>query len=101
VPCRGFNQFEGELAVRQLSPENRIEHWRRTRALTIAHLSVWFVFAYVVHWFAVPLNEINFFGWPLGYYMSAQGSLAVFVVQLFLFNRQQHAIDVKFGVEER
>jgi putative solute:sodium symporter small subunit len=32
--------------------------------------------------------------------MAAQGSLIVFVVQLFVFNRQQHAVDVKFGVAE-
>ena len=79
---------------------SRAEHWRRTRNLMIVHLVIWFVFAFVVHWFAVQLNEIKFLGWPLGYYMAAQGSLIVFVVQLFAFNRQQHAIDVEFGVEE-
>ena len=79
--------------MRQLSAADRAEHWRQTRNLTIAHLTVWFIFAYVVHWFALPLNNINFFGWPLGYYFSAQGSLIVFVVQLFVFNRQQHAIE--------
>ena len=86
--------------MRQLSPDNRIEHWRRTRRLMIAHLTVWFIFAYVVHWFALPLNNINFFGWPLGYYMSAQGSLIVFVVMLFVFARQQDKIDRDFGVAE-
>jgi len=86
--------------VTQLSAEDRLEHWRRTKQLMIIHLTIWFIFAYVVHWFAVPLNNISFFGWPLGYYMSAQGSLIVFVVQLFVFNRQQHAVDVKFGVAE-
>jgi putative solute:sodium symporter small subunit len=86
--------------VQQLTPEKRAEHWRRTRNLMFVHLGVWFIFAYVVHWFAAPLNQINFFGWPLGYYFSAQGSLVVFVVQLFLFSRQQHTIDVEFGVAE-
>ena len=84
----------------QLSAENRVEHWRQTRRLMIIHLTIWFIFAFVVHWFAVSLNNISFFGWPLGYYMAAQGSLIVFVVQLFLFNRQQHAIDTRFGVAE-
>jgi putative solute:sodium symporter small subunit len=36
----------------------------------------------------------------LNYYLAAQGSLIVFVVQLFLFNRQQNAIDTQFGVQE-
>lgn len=84
----------------QLSLESRAEHWRRTRNLMFVHLGIWFVFAFVVHWFAYSLNSINFFGWPLGYYFAAQGSLIVFVVQLFVFNRQQHAIDVEFGVDE-
>ncbi|HRP76857.1 MAG TPA: DUF4212 domain-containing protein [Rhodocyclaceae bacterium] len=83
-----------------LTAENREAHWKRTRGLMILHLTIWFIFAYVVHWFAYSLNSINFFGWPLGYYMSAQGSLIVFVVQLFMFNKQQHAIDVEFGVAE-
>jgi putative solute:sodium symporter small subunit len=78
----------------------REAHWRKTRNLMITHLIIWFIFGFVVHWFAGPLNNISFFGWPLGYYMSAQGSLAVFVIQLFLFNRQQHAIDREFGVSE-
>jgi putative solute:sodium symporter small subunit len=86
--------------VAQLSAENRAHHWRSTRNLMIGHLIVWFIFAFVVHWFAVPLNNISFFGWPLGYYMSAQGALIVFVVQLFLFNKQQHSIDTKYGVAE-
>lgn len=84
----------------ELSADNRVAHWEQTRKLMMIHLSIWFVFGYVVHWFASPLNNISFLGWPLGYYMSAQGSLIVFVVQLFVFNRQQHAIDTRFGVAE-
>jgi putative solute:sodium symporter small subunit len=84
----------------ELTLENRQEHWRRTRNLTIVHLVVWFFFAYLIHWFASDLHGISFFGWPLNYYMAAQGSLAAFVIQLFLFNRQQHKIDVEFGVDE-
>ena len=79
---------------------DRTEHWRHTRNLMIVHLVIWFVFSFLVHCFVAELNQIRFFGWPLGYYMAAQGSLIVFVVQLFLFSRQQHAIDVKFGVQE-
>jgi putative solute:sodium symporter small subunit len=83
-----------------LDTAQRAAHWQKTRNLMIGHLIVWFIFSYAVHWFAGPLNNISFFGWPLGYYFSAQGSLAIFVIQLFLFNRQQHAIDVEFGVAE-
>jgi len=64
------------------------------------HLSIWFIFAYVVHWFAPELNKFSFNHFPVGYYMAAQGSLIVFVVQLFVFVRQQDRIDRECGMAE-
>jgi putative solute:sodium symporter small subunit len=77
-------------------------HWRKTTNLMLTHLAVWFVFGYVVHMFVVPLNKIVIpvLGFPLGFYMAAQGSLIVFVVQLFMFAKQQDRIDREFGVAE-
>ena len=75
-------------------------HWTKTRNLMFLHIGIWFVFAFVIHWFAPQLNNISFIHFPLGYYMAAQGSLVVFVVQLFVFVRQQDAIDREFGVAE-
>ena len=75
-------------------------HWARTRKLMIAHIVVWFIFSFVVHWFAPQLNKVSLFGFPLGFYMAAQGSLIVFVVQLFMFSRQQERIDREFGMAE-
>ncbi|MBE0614459.1 MAG: DUF4212 domain-containing protein [Burkholderiales bacterium] len=80
--------------------EKRVEHWGRTRNLMIMHLVIWFFFAFVIHWFAPQLNKFSFIGFPLGFYMAAQGSLIAFVVQLFVFARQQHAIDREFGMAE-
>jgi len=68
--------------------------------LMIIHLIIWFVFAYLIHWFASDINSINFFGWPLDYYMAAQGSLFFFVIQLFVFVKQQDAIDRECGMSE-
>ena len=78
----------------------REQHWRATRSLMIVHLAIWFIFSYVVHWFAPELNRASFFDWPLGFYMAAQGSLIVFVVQLFIFAWQQHRIDLRYGMAE-
>ena len=78
----------------------REAYWSRTRNLMIVHLVIWFFFSFIIHAFAVPLNNISFFGWPLGYYFAAQGSLIVFVIQLFLFNFQQEKINREFGVAE-
>ena len=78
----------------------RAEHWRRTKSLMIVHLIIWLVFAYLLHWFAPHLNGMSILGFPLGFYMAAQGSLIVFVVQLFISVRQQDRIDVECGMAE-
>jgi putative solute:sodium symporter small subunit len=54
----------------------------------------------VVHWIAPTLNKASFMDFPLGFYMAAQGSLVVFVVQLFLFAKQQEKIDRECGMAE-
>ena len=75
-------------------------HWIRTRRLMVIHLTIWFIFSFVVHWFAPELNRVSFMDFPLGFYMAAQGSLIVFVVQLFLFAKQQERIDRECGMAE-
>ena len=57
-------------------------------------------FGYVVHFFVAALNNIVILGFPLGFYMAAQGSLIAFVVMLFWFARKQNAIDEECGVSE-
>ena len=77
-------------------------HWRKTTRLMLTHLALWFFFGYVIHMFVVPLNTITIpiLGFPLGFYMAAQGSLIAFVVMLFVFARQQENIDREFGFAE-
>jgi putative solute:sodium symporter small subunit len=81
---------------------NDQRHWSRTTNLMLLHLVIWFIFGYVVHMFVTPLNSITIpgLGFPLGFYMAAQGSLIVFVVMLFVFARQQDTIDREHGFAE-
>lgn len=76
------------------------EHWHRTRKLTFTTLAIWFLFSFVVHWFAVELNNFSFMGFPLGFYMAAQGSPIIFVILIFWSVRRQEAIDEECGVAE-
>lgn len=75
-------------------------HWEKTRNLTFLVLFLWFVFSLVVPVFVGPLNSITFLGFPLGFYMIAQGSLIIFVLLIFFQNWRQDAIDDEFGVGE-
>ena len=89
-------------AERHAAQGNTDAHWKKTTTLMLTHLGVWFFFGYVIHMFVKPLNNIVIpvLGFPLGFYMAAQGSLIVFVVMLFMFARQQDKIDREFGMAE-
>jgi putative solute:sodium symporter small subunit len=78
----------------------RGEHWARTKKLMFITLSIWFVFSFVVHWFADALNGMTFIGFPFGFYMAAQGSEIIFVITLFWFVKSQHNIDRDCGFAE-
>ena len=76
------------------------QHWAETRSLTTWILIVWFIFSMGIFFFADSLNSMTFFGWPLGFYMAAQGSLVIFVVLIVVLNTKQEKIDEKYGVAE-
>ncbi len=78
----------------------RAEHWQRTKTLMMITLTIWFIFSFVVHWFADSLNAVTFLNFPLGFYMAAQGSEIIFVITLFWFVKSQHAIDRDCGFAE-
>ncbi|GAB5508408.1 MAG: DUF4212 domain-containing protein [Rhizobiaceae bacterium] len=78
----------------------RQRHWAKTRNLTVLVLTLWFIFSIIVPWFAKDLNGATFLGFPLGFYMIAQGSLIVFVLLIFFQNWRQDAIDDEFGFGE-
>ena len=67
----------------------------------ILTLAIWFVFGYVIFMFGSSLNEGSFLGYPLAYYMCAQGSIIAFVVLIFWFANRQEKIDEEFGFQER
>ena len=85
----------------EISQDAKTRHWTRTRSLTIGVLIVWFIFSFVIPWFARELNAFSFIGFPLGYYMIVQGSLIVFVVLIFFQNWKQDQIDDEAGVGEK
>lgn len=75
-------------------------YWARTSTLMWIMLVLWIVFSFVIHMFVVQLNQIKILGFPLGFYMAAQGSLVAFVVMLFWFAWRQDSIDRQEGVAE-
>ncbi len=76
------------------------EYWRKNLVVTAVLMAIWFVVTFVEGWYARELNSFSFLGFPLGFYMAAQGSLIVFVVLIFWFAHKQNQIDEETGVAE-
>jgi putative solute:sodium symporter small subunit len=76
------------------------EYWRKNLVVTGVLLSIWFVVTFVEAWYARELNGVSFFGFPLGFYMSAQGSLIVYVAIIWFYARYMNKLDNEYGVQE-
>ena len=83
----------------QLS-ERHQEYWRKNLRITAVLLAIWFVVTFVVIYFAPQLNEIVIMGFPLAFYMAAQGSLIIYVVIIWFYARRMNQLDNEYGVQE-
>jgi putative solute:sodium symporter small subunit len=76
------------------------EYWRKNLVITAILLIVWFVVTFVEAWYARELNTITFLGFPLGFYMSAQGSLAIYVAIIGIYALLMRKLDLEYNVDE-
>jgi len=83
----------------ELTDKHR-EYWHRNLVVTAILLLIWFVVTFVEAWYARELNAFTFLGFPLGFYMSAQGSLIVYVVIIWYYARFMNKLDIEYGVDE-
>ncbi len=80
--------------------EKHQEYWRKNLVITAILLFIWFVVTFVEAWYARELNNYTFMSFPLGFYMSAQGSLAIYVVLIGVYAWYMNRLDVEYGVDE-
>ena len=83
----------------QLSQRHE-EYWRKNLVVTAILLGIWFIATFIVGWNARELNDITFLGFPLGFYMSAQGSLIIYVVIIGIYALYMKKLDKEYDVDE-
>lgn len=76
------------------------EYWKKNLQITAVLMAIWFVVTYVVGYFARELNGITVFGFPLGFYMGAQGALIIYVVMIFYYAARMNKMDKEYDVAE-
>jgi putative solute:sodium symporter small subunit len=84
-----------------LTDKQKDDYWRYNVKLTTILLVIWFVVTYLISglW-ASWLNQYSVLGFPMGYYMAAQGSLAIFVIEIAVYAYLMNRKDEEFGIRE-
>ncbi|MDQ5947207.1 MAG: hypothetical protein QG619_2639 [Pseudomonadota bacterium] len=80
--------------------EKQKEYWHRNLVVTAILLGIWFVVTFVVPFYARELNSVSILGFPLGFYMGAQGSLIVYVLLIGIYARYMNRLDREYGDHE-
>jgi putative solute:sodium symporter small subunit len=75
-------------------------YWGENKRLTAITLLIWAIVSFGAAFFVEALNAIVIFGFPLGYYMGAQGALIVFVLLIFNYSRAMNLVDRKYNLHE-
>ena len=75
-------------------------YWVENKRLTAITLVIWALVSFGATFFVEALNGIVIFGFPLGYYMGAQGSLIVFVLLIFNYSATMNKVDHKYNLHE-
>ena len=81
--------------------ERHRAHWRRNLQLTATLLTAWFLVTFVTGYFADELNRYSFLGFPLGFYIFAQGALLAYLAIIAIYVRAMNRLDRRYGVGER
>ena len=80
--------------------ERHKQYWKRNLRLTVFLLAVWFVATFVAGWFARDLQSITLLGFPLPFYMAAQGAIVVYVILVGYYAYCMDKLDREYDVHE-
>lgn len=74
-------------------------YWQRVRALTLVLLTVWFVISFGIIFWARKLSGISIAGWPLHFYLAAQGVALVYLAIIGLYALAMRRLDALAAME--
>ena len=81
--------------------EDKVAYWRENISLVLKLLAIWFAVSFGCGILLVDvLNEIQFFGFKLGFWFAQQGAIYVFVALIFVYMHKMNEIDKRYGVDE-
>ncbi len=75
----------------------RTMHWRRARRLTALLLALWFGATVLTVFFARELSSLSVAGWPLSFYLAAQGAQLAYLAIIGVYALAMNRIDRRFA----
>jgi putative solute:sodium symporter small subunit len=60
-------------------------YWKKMRVLTFSLLGIWSGASFSIIFFARELSGLSLFGWPVSFYMAAQGSILIYLLLIALY----------------
>ena len=71
----------------------RAVHWRRTRRVTGALAALGLATTFCTVFFARDLAGLSLFGWPLSFYLAAQGASLVYLAIIGIYAWRMRRLD--------
>ena len=96
--CPGLALESTGLACIAMSadPSSHSPYWRKTLRLSGSLLAVWLLVTLGVGWFGRDM-EFLLFGWPFGFWVTAQLSLVVYCVLVWFYALAMDRLDQEHG----
>ncbi len=76
------------------------EYHKKNVSYIIILLIIWFIVSLGGILVVKGLNELTFLGFPFGYYLGAQLSIIVFIIEIFVYAKLMDNLDKKYGFYE-
>jgi putative solute:sodium symporter small subunit len=89
--------LDPELRQRRALQAARAWHWRRSRRLSGALLLLWLATSFGTVFYARELARLTLFGWPLSFYMAAQGAALIYLAIIGAYAWRMRQLDRAFA----
>lgn len=71
-------------------------YWLDTRRLTAVLVATWFGLTFSTIFFARELSGLSFFGWPLSFYLLAQGVILFYAALIAYYAWRMERLDRRY-----
>jgi putative solute:sodium symporter small subunit len=95
VPSSDPDRADEQRRARILAA--RAAHWARARRLVTLLLALWLATSFCTVFFARDLAHLSVFGWPLSFYLAAQGASLTYLAIIGAYAWRMRVLDRDFA----